>query len=104
MHGAVRFPRETDALSGTFRRTGPTSFVINGISRYAEEGDQADRDDDEACTRGYSCDTWETYGVIEFKGRGSIKSRTIRLTWKGRDTNGDTCVFTGRGKAKYRSR
>jgi len=102
--GYGRFPRETDDLSGTIRRTGPNTFVITGTSRYGEVNGQADRDDDEACTRGYSCDTWETYGVIKFRGRGSIETRTIRLTWKGRDTQGDTCVFTGRGKARYRSR
>jgi hypothetical protein len=101
--GFGKFPRDSDVIVGTFERTGPTEFAIEGTSHYVEVGKQADRDDDRACSRGYSCDTWETYGVATFKGMGSMETQTIDLTWRGRDTEGDTCVFTGKGRATYQS-
>ena len=102
--GFGKFPRDTDLITGTVRRKGDSEFIIKGTSDYGEVDGQADEDDDAACSRGRSCDIWKTSGTATFRGKGSIITKTIDLTWKGRDTKGDTCVYTGKGKARFRSR
>ena len=99
--GFGNFPRESDLITGTVRRTGDTGFTVEGSFVYVEVDEQADRDDDDACEQGYSCTEWTTYGVAGFRGTGSIETQTIDFTWSGHDTEGDTCSFAGRGKATY---
>lgn len=99
--GWGNFPRESDMITGTVQRNGTTRFTVKGTSDYIEVDEQADRDDDSACAAHESCEEWKTYGVANFSGTGSIETQTIDFTWSGRDTEGDTCVFQGRGKATY---
>ena len=99
--GYGNFPRESDLITGTIERTGGTGFVLIGTSDYVETDEQADRDDTDACERGYSCTEWWTKGVAGFRGTGSSDSLTIDFTWSGQDTEGDTCAFSGKGTGTY---
>ena len=84
--GYGTFPRTSEVIVGTVRRTGPDSFEVAGAADYRQDWGECDSD---------GCYEWIVRGSLEFTGIGSVENQSIDFTWKGSDVSGDTCTFTG---------
>lgn len=88
--GGGSWPRTSESFDGRVTKTGTTTFSINGSTDYVEKYENDDGDV-----------YWTISGSSTFEGTGSVATQTIDFTWRGQDQFGDTCSFTGRGRATY---
>ena len=91
--GFGNFPRTSDVIDGNVVRTGEDEFRLTGDVNYTEDWGECD---DGVCYE------WIVSGSAEFSGIGSVQNQSIAFEWNGRDTSGDTCVFTGSGTGSRR--
>jgi hypothetical protein len=88
--GGGSWPRTSESFDGRVTKTGTTTFSITGSTNYVEKYENEDGDV-----------YWTISGSSTFEGSGSVATQTIDFTWRGQDQFGDTCSFTGRGRATY---